>query len=59
MKDSIAFPLVLATVFAGALLAVFDPANRRPASVAEVRQAEHPTSTVQPATATTTHRLPS
>lgn len=48
MKDSLFFPLLLATVFAGALLAVFDPANRAPGpSVAQTQVA--PAAPVVPA----------
>ncbi|MFT3869092.1 MAG: hypothetical protein QM715_11595 [Nibricoccus sp.] len=52
MKDSLSFPLLIATVFAGALLAVFDPANRTPTpSVAQTQVAPvAPTSPAQPAT---------
>jgi len=58
MKDSLSFPLVLATVLAGALLAVFDPANRT-AMVAEAKTpATLSTSATQPEAATT-HHLPS
>jgi len=40
MKDSLSFPLLIATVFVGALLAVFDPANRAPSpSVAQTQAA--------------------
>ena len=51
MKDSLSFPLLLATVFDGALLAVFDPANRAPSStVAQVQAAPaQPTVPAQPA----------
>lgn len=58
MKDSLSFPLVLATVFVGALLAVFDPANRS-ATVAETKPpATLSTSATSPAAATTP-QLPS
>jgi hypothetical protein len=43
MNDSLYFRLVLLTVFAGALLAVFDPANR-PETVAASQTAQPVTS---------------
>lgn len=58
MKDSLTFPLLLATVLVGALLAVFDPANR----TANMAKAKPPaalsSSSIQPITATVQH-LPS
>jgi hypothetical protein len=60
MNDSLYFRLVIATVFVGALLAIFDPANR--ATTIAANQSAQPTaalsSTAQPAPSATSH-LPS
>jgi len=59
MKDSFSFPLVLATVLAGALLAIFDPANRT-TNVAEASSpAAVSSSSTQPVTVAVAQHLPS
>jgi hypothetical protein len=59
MNDSLYFRLVLLTVFTGALLAVFDPANRSTNVAASQPAASAQSSPAQPAPAATTYHLAS